>query len=130
MADISLDLNPLSPTHKDFLVVDGDLVLTSDSDPKGTHNVLQHIVQRLSFFLGEWFMDNTKGVPWFTQILVKNPQQAKIDALLMNTIMGTPGVTQLVSYSFSPDTAKRTLSVQFSVYTTNGKVDYTGAITV
>jgi hypothetical protein len=129
MVDISLDLNPASPNYKDLLIIDNDLVLTSDADPNGTNPILQDIVQNLSFFLGEWFLDNTKGIPYFQQILVKNPDQSKIDAFFVNTILGTPGVLQLLSYSFSANYAARLLNVTFSAMTTMGKVNYSGNVT-
>lgn len=129
MADISLDLNPASPTYKDLLVVDGDLILTADANPAGTNNIQQNILQRLSFFLGEWFLDNTQGLPYYQQILIKNPDQSKIDAIFVNSILGTPGVTQLLSYTFTPVFASRLLKVSFSALTTAGKVNYSGNVT-
>lgn len=129
MADISLDLsNPTLSTYKDLLILENDLVLTSDADPDGTQPVLQDILQRLSFFLGEWFMDNTQGLPWFQQILIKNPDQSKIDALFLNTIMGTPGVIQVNAYSFTVNSTQRILSVSFNALSTSGPINYTGTI--
>ncbi len=128
MADISLNLNPASPTYKDFLVVNNDLILTSDAQAGGTNPILQSIIQRLSFFLGEWFLDNTQGVPWFQQILIKGPSQSNIDAVLKNTILGTLGVTGLSAYTFTPNFAERTLAVTFSATTTSGPVNYSGTI--
>lgn len=128
MADISLDLNQASPTYKDFLLFENDLVLTLDSDPNGNNPVEQDVVQRLSMFLGEWFMDTTQGTPWFQQILVKNPDQAAIDAIFKNIIMGTPGVIQLTAYSFSPNLEKRTLAASFSILTAAGAVNYNGIL--
>ena len=131
MADLSLNLNPSivgTLPYRDLLIVNNDLCLTSDSNPLGTNNVLQDILQNLNFFLGEWFMNNTYGVPWFQQILVKNPDQAKVEGLLMNTILGTPGVQQLLSYSFKVIRATRLLQCSFSVMTTSGVVNYSGTV--
>jgi hypothetical protein len=128
MVDLSLDLNPVSPTYKDLKVVNGDLVLTSDADASGTDPVQQNILQRLGMCLGEWFLDNTQGVPWFQQILVKNPNQASIDAIVRNTILGTPGVTQLLSYSLVPDFRNRIAKISFVARKTSGTVSYSGTI--
>jgi len=130
MVDYSLDLNPSSPNYLDLLVIDGDLVLTSDADPRGTNPVLQHIIQRLRTFLGEWYLDNTIGVPWFQLIFEKGTDEATIDAYLQNVICATPGVKSLTSYSFTPDTAKRTLDIKFVAKTTSGTVDYSGVLPV
>ena len=129
MADLSLDLSTsISPTYKDLLVQNGDLVLTADANPAGTNNVLQNILQRLSFVQGEWFMDNTVGIPYYTQVLIKNPDLSKIEALFQSTIIKTPGVTQLLSYSQNFITGSRLLNVSFSCLTTAGKVEYSGSI--
>lgn len=129
MSDVALDLNKSSPTYNDFLIIDGDLAMTSDVQANSpTNPVLQDILQRLRFFYGEWFLDNTKGVQWFEQILVKNPDRSKIDLILLNTIMDTPGVQTVTSYSFEPNMSARTCSITFSALTTSGRVDYSGTV--
>lgn len=129
MADISLDLNQGSGTYKDFLIVDGDLVMTSDSDSNGTNPILQDVLQRISLFQGEWFMDNTAGVPYYQQVLIKNPDLSKIDAIILNTILDTLGILQVNSYSFTPNFAARTLKIAFKAQSTSGPIDYSGTIT-
>lgn len=126
MADLSLDLNPVSPNLGDLLVQNGDLVIT----PTTLYGIQQHILQRLRIYLGEWYLNTLIGVPYFQQILVKNPIQADIDAIFRTTITQTPGVTALTSYSFAPNFPARQLTVAFSALTTNGQVDYSGLISV
>lgn len=121
--DIELDLNPTSLTINDLQVVDGDLVLID-----GTSEILQHILQRLRMYLGEWFLDNTKGVPYFQQILVKNPDRGAVDAILQDTINQTPGVTQLSTFSSSIVSGTRQLFVNFRAITTQGTVNYSGLV--
>lgn len=129
MSDISLDLDEASPNFNSFKIVDNDLVMTTDADPNGTNNILQNILQNLRFFLGEWFLDNTQGTPWFQEILIKGPNQGNVDAILVNKILETPGVETLLTYDFVINSAKRTLKVTFSAMTTTGKVNYSGDIT-
>lgn len=123
MADISLDLDPASPTYLDLLVQDGDLVMNS-----GTTAIQQHILQRLRVFAGEWFLDNTIGIPFFQEFFVKNPDQSKVDAILQSVISQTPGVQALTRYNFSVDTASRQIKVSFSAQTTTGTVNYNGLV--
>jgi hypothetical protein len=125
MSDLALDLDPLSTNLNDLQFSGNDLVLTSST----LQDVQQSVLQRLRTFYGEWFLDNTVGLPYFQQILVKNPEQSKIDALFVNTILGTPGVVQLNKYSFVPDFTNRTLRVSFSARCTTGTVDYAGLVT-
>jgi len=120
MSDIKMDLDTASPTYGDILVdANGTVVLTV-----GLEAIRQNLLQRLRVFRGEWFLDNTIGLPYFQQILVKNPDQAKIDALLINQILSTPGVIQLVSFSSIANFTNRTLQIAFEVITTSGRIVY------
>ena len=129
MSDLSIVANPLSSNYRDLLIVNGDLVLTSDADPAGTNNVLQNILQRLRFFLGEWFLDNTQGTPWFQQILIKGPTKAVVDGIIQQRIAGTPGVLSITKYSSTFNSGNRIISVSFSALTTSGMVSYSGSTT-
>lgn len=129
MADLSLDLNPLSPTYGDLLVINGDLVLTSDANPSGANPVLQDILIRLRTFAGEWFNDNTLGVPWFQNILVKNPDVSLVNSILKNEILSTPGVLHLDSFTSKVSMAPRKLTVAFSCTSQTGTISYSGQLT-
>jgi hypothetical protein len=134
-------VNPLYPvsaavssnlTLAQFSSAPGDLLLTSTVDLEvpapGPGAILQDIIQRISTFYGEWFMDTSAGIDWFGQILVKNPDQKSIDAMLIATILGTPGVLTLDAYSFAPDFSRRSLGIIFSCTVSGGVVDYRGTI--
>lgn len=128
MADLSLELDPISSNFGDLFIDEttNDLMIT----PTTLYGIQQHILQRLRVYLGEWYLNNQIGLPYFQQILVKNPQQSLIDAIFQSTIIQTPGVTALTSYSFKPNFVSRQLFVSFSALTTNGQVDYSGLISV
>lgn len=131
MADLSLDLTLASQGtafERDLVLVNGDLVLTADANPLGTNPVLQDITQRLRFFQGEWFLDTSQGVPYFQEILVKDPELGRIDAILQNIILSVPGVLQLASYKSSVDTSRRILSLAFVAVTQLGTVSYTDTL--
>jgi hypothetical protein len=124
MSDIALDLNPTSSTYNDLLIQDGDLVITATQ----LESIQQHVLQRLRIYLGEWFLDNTIGLPFFQQILVKNPDKATIDGYIQDQILATPGVVQLNSYAATIDATARTLSISFSALTTSGIISYNGLL--
>lgn len=123
MSDILIDLDPLSPTYLDWIVNNGDLQLTNNSQ-----GILQDILQTLKIYLGEWFMNNTIGIDYFGQVLVKNPKQGDIDTIFINQILSVPGVTQLNAFSFKPNFFTRQLFISFRCGTTAGIVDYTGTL--
>lgn len=121
--DLGLDLNKGSPNVNDLRIANNDLVLVDS-----TEAIKQDVLQRLRFFRGEWFLDNTIGIPYYQQILVKNPSQEKIDALFIATILGTPGIIQLNQYAFRSVAQTRELFVTFSAQSTQGTVNYSGLI--
>lgn len=122
--DLSLDLEPNSPTYGDLLTIDGDLVLTSDVDPRGTHPILQSVHQRLRLNLGEWFLNTRLGVPYIQQILRKRPDYAQNETLLRQVILETPGVLSILAFTttYTPD--KRLASISFRAETTQGTIAY------
>lgn len=126
MTDLLLDLNPINTTFGDFVISNGDIQGTPDQ----LTAIQQHILQRLRTFLGEWFLDNTIGLPFYQSILVKNPSIGTVNGLFGAEIVGTPGVIALTKYAFSVDSVKRSLTADFKALTTGGVVDYSGTLSV
>lgn len=99
------------------------LLLTSDHDLDLTHGVSltpdlptyvrQKILQRLRFFLGEWFLDQRQGVPYFERVFVNAPDISFLTSLYRRIILGTRGVGGLESISLRFDRTTRTLFVSF-----------------
>jgi hypothetical protein len=125
LADISLNIDPTlvnEPGYADLLFVDGTLVLTQDADSRGSDPVTQQIIQKLNFFLGEWFLDLNDGTPWFQQILTRSATQDLIDSILQERILSAPGVAVLRQYASTVDRSARILSVSFTIQTQAGVV--------
>lgn len=108
-------------TTGDIDVTTGDLVLLT-----GTDAMTQHITIRLQFFLGEWFLDVRVGIPYYEQILVKNPSTQVILSLFREAILETPGVEEVNDLALDYDGALRKLSVSFSAVLTGSEdpLDY------
>lgn len=107
------------------LGTDGDLALSAAGDLEVVSG-LDAVVQRLRFalqhFKGEWILDEAFGVPWFQDVLKKNPNPVVVDAVLKSVILGTPGVLAIESLDLDWDRARRRLTVRFSALTTSGRV--------
>jgi hypothetical protein len=129
VADISLDLSsPLSDTYRDLLIINGDLVLTSDVNSAGTQFIQQDLEQRLKVFQGEWFLNTTIGVPYYQTLFRKGVQQQDVDSAIQKVITSTPGIQRLITYTPTYTTANRLAKISFTAATIAGMVSYTGAL--
>lgn len=105
----------LSTSSHDLLIVNYDLVLVD-----GVDQVLQSIKMRLLFFAEEWFLDTSRGMPYFDTIGTKNPDMAIVDSIFKSTIVETIGVTNLVEYLSDFNKTERKLTISFKVETIYG----------
>ena len=112
MTDLKLD----QLTH-DLVIEDGDLVLVTDAEA-----LIQNLKIRLYTFYGEWAFDTTQGVPYFEDILVKNPNISNIQAVLKSVILETKGVTKLTAFVFEYDPKARSASLNFTVESEFGTI--------
>lgn len=78
--------------------------------------VAQAIQTALKLIQGEWFLDNTVGVPYFTQVLGYNTQSL-YDSVIKQAILGVQGVNAILNYSSSLNTVTRMLTVNVTVNT-------------
>jgi len=114
------------------LNTDGDLDL-ANADlffVTGIDSVAQSLRQMLRFFLAEWFLDETKGFPYFDEVFVKNPNAIVISSLFKTRILKNPGVLELLEFSLGIDTEIRALQVLFSVRTADGIINFNEVIGV
>lgn len=111
-----MDLQLNSVTH-DLQVVNYDLKLNT-----GNALVQQRLKQSLWFFLGEWYLDITDGVPYYRDILVKAPVQITVESILKSTILETPDVLELTQFDLDYTNAPRELGLNFTVKTTFGSI--------
>ncbi|AMG45531.1 hypothetical protein AL520_14575 [Achromobacter xylosoxidans] len=105
------------------LANDGDLALDLLGRTRmirGADRVRQQVKVTLLAFLGEWFLDTTFGVPYFEEVLVKNPDRSAIEAVLRSRILGVPGVTRVGRLALDVERTLRALRVSFEAETTEG----------
>lgn len=80
--------------------------------------VAQLLFTRFRFFLGEWFLDSSLGLPWFQQILGIKNSDAIVISILRSVVTTCPGVASLTSFSLNR--TGRTIAPRFSCRLTNG----------
>lgn len=87
----------------------------------GIDQISQNLNIRLRFFLGEWYLDTTVGVPYYQFFFVKNPNQIQVETFLKDEIIATPGVTELTDFDSDFNGKNRKFSVKFSALTESGE---------
>lgn len=99
--------------------ISDDIWIDGAGRPRLTASNQEEVAQRLGVslrrFLGEWFLEPTLGVPYFEQILVKNPDISAIRAAYLSVLNADPGVVSVTSLDLS--FVGRTLSVGVEVLT-------------
>lgn len=113
---IGRDLH-LDPLTGDLDLSMGDLYLVQDLNA-----IRQEAEIRMRFFLGEWFLDVTSGLPYFQNILVKAPNLNAIKTILSTEILKVTGVKSLLKIELDFDRVRRTLAVAWSANTDIGKL--------
>jgi hypothetical protein len=101
----------------DIEIVNLDLALVD-----GTVQVRQALCIALRMFRGEWFLDGEAGVPYYQNVLVKNPDVSEINSILKVEILKVAHVNKILEFSSDYDVAARELTVSFRVDTDFGPV--------
>jgi hypothetical protein len=112
--DLKLD------TNHDLDVTGGLLTLLS-----GVDYVAQACEIRLKFFLGEWFLDQRLGVPWFQRILGQKPRLNAVSEILQSAALTTPGLDAITEWLLDFNGETRALSISFKGQAGREPFDFT-----
>jgi len=105
----SLDAN------HDLHIVNGQIARVSKSDA-----ILQTIKTRLLLIYQEWFLDLSKGLPWFTQMMGHRFDIWKVRSYVARQILSTDGVDELLSLTVDLNRLERKLVIEFEYRDTYG----------
>lgn len=117
MSDIALDT-----TDADIDTQGGTgLRLVEDTDA-----IRQHLLIRLRFFKGEYFLDQRRGIPYFQKILIKAPGLVVIRTIYREAILETPGVIEITRFDLNFDPVERRMRLDFTctVTTSDEPLDF------
>lgn len=116
MTTISIALRRDSLGPPDYQIIGGKLVLCYDEDA-----TRDRIFTALSTQLGEWYLDNTDGVPYMGAggILGGKMTEAEVAAILRRRILLDPEVDRIVSMEVAQD-ALRNVTVHAEVLLISG----------
>lgn len=116
MAEIEQDI--LEQNNKsDLVIIDYDLALTSDGEI-----TVQKVKQALTTFKGEWFLDESQGMPYVQEIFGKSPNLNRIKSLYIRAIQSIPEVTEILELNLTEEKQSRTLNVDMKLRDLGGNV--------
>lgn len=106
----------IDPVTYDLQIANNNLRMTTNV----TQWLSAKIEARLSTFFGEWFINRTLGVPYFSEILKKQVDINNVKTILSDYIRQTRGVAELLTFTIDFDNAERIYNYTFQVKSTDG----------
>lgn len=101
----------------ELLIINNDLVLTDSNT-----NTAQAIKRKLATFEGEWFLDESIGLPYFDDILGKGKFLSNIKTIYLREIQSVPEVAEILEFNIDEDPVTRTLIISFTVKDDAGNI--------
>jgi hypothetical protein len=81
----------------------------------------QAVYTRLRLELGEWFLDTSDGTDWRVEVLGKYTASTR-DMVIRARILGTPGISEMVTYASGFDANTRQYTFTATLNTVYGPV--------
>ena len=122
--DLLLDTDPLSSSYGDLTWRNGHLTPSYTTQSR-VDVVAQRLLIRLRNFEGEWFLDTSYGVPYWS-ILGHKIKKSAVDLIFQREILAENGVKELTFFESTFENRKYSLS--FRVKVTTG--EESGLITI
>jgi hypothetical protein len=117
-ADSTVGLDLKLNTHDLTLSDDLDLALVA-----GVAEVAQHLLVGLKLFLGEWYLAEDDGIPYWQHILTNAPNTRVIEGLFRQDILTDQDIESLTSFVLELDRTTRKMDVDFVAVSKIGIID-------
>ncbi len=95
----------------------GDLVKIYDQEA-----VAQACRIALATFQGEVWSDEDAGLPYFDEILIKNPNASAVRGYFRQAILGVTGISEITALALDSDRVNRKLTVTWSAISDLGEL--------
>ena len=116
---LALDTN----TWDIFLDSTGNIARLDNSTQERLGDLIcQRVRHRLQTFQGECYLDRSVGVPYFSEVLKKNPDLRRVKNLLVATINGVEGVKKIIDFSVDFSARTREYKVIFEAEADDGTI--------
>lgn len=103
---------------KDILLSNnGDLAVNEFGDISLTDSVRQAVKVRLLWFFNEWRFSPAYGVPYFEEILVKDPDIERVRRIVRDEVVSVDEVIDARNVKIVIDKQKRTAAITLDIVT-------------
>lgn len=103
---------------KDILLSDDwDIALTEEGDISLVTSPVQEVLIKLKWFFEEWVFDPEKGIPWYEEVLVKNPDIDGIKKRFIREMLDVDDVLEVPGMDIMIDPKTRQTFVKFTMRT-------------
>ena len=104
---------------KDILLTpDGDLKIDEWGDISITDSVRQAVRVRLQWFFSEWRFAPQYGVPYFEEILIKNPNDRRVRAIIRDETLTVDEVLDAKNITVTLNRLTRQATIALDIVTT------------
>lgn len=110
---------------KTWDIVNGEISLVNNSfvDVLDRVALAQRLEGKLKMFVGEWFLDLTRGVNWIDILSTKPFRVDDFAPIIRKVLLDDPAVVSITSLDITPNNATRVLTVDFEVASDVGLVE-------
>ena len=95
----------------------GDLFLSERGDIRLEDSVRQKIRIRVLWFFGEWRWDEEMGLPYYENLLVKNPDLEHFEDALREAVFDVDEVVEVADVEVSYDSRSREAVIAYTAVT-------------
>jgi len=88
----------------------------------GADRLAQKISMSLRMWYGEWFLDQSRGMPYLETIFVKGTRKSTIEQIIKDRILSVDGVDSITAFAMEIENRTRLLRVNFTCTTSQGPV--------
>lgn len=96
-----------------LLKSDGDLYISPNGNIQLGESVSQKIKIKLKWFEGEWRWDTDEGLPYLSDLLIKNPDTDYFESVIREKIFEVVEVTDVRDVSVTFNTESRAAVIRF-----------------
>ena len=121
--ELAFEIDAENPNLGDLKLVNGQLSWLGETPSEDQYRSLtrQRCYCDLLLFLGEWYQDQTQGVPWRQYLLGSNVSRERASSVLRRALEAVPGVAEVTQLDVEIDGKLRVANASFTVLSELGQ---------